>query len=85
MFRLAKHGTVVGLLLFSPPSMFACAASNRANLAFITTIIEDTDLTLIGIPFKVEPNNSYFFCHYKHTKKKFDEFPFLFIYIIPCD
>ena len=93
MFELAKHGTVVGLLCFSPPFLLACVASNRANLAFKTTIIEYTHLTLIGIPSKVEENNSLFkveaanssliFCHYKHTRKKIAEFPFLFIFIIP--
>ena len=56
-----KHGTVVGLLQFSPYFFFACAASNRATLAFKTIIIEDTHLTLIGILSKVEANNSLFF------------------------
>ena len=78
-----KHGTVVGLLRFSRSFLFACAASHRANFAFKTTIIEDTHLTLIGIPFKLEANNSLIFCHYKHMTKKFAEFPFLFIFIIP--
>ena len=58
MFQLAKSGTLVGLLRFSPPSLFACAASNQANLAFKTTIIEDTHITLAGISFKVEANNT---------------------------
>ena len=51
--------------------LFACAASNRANLAFKTIIIEDTHITLAVIPFKVGVNNSLnFFCHYKHTTEK---------------
>ena len=58
MFQLAKNDTLVGLLRFSASFLFACAASNQANLTFITTIIEDTHLTLEGIPFKVEANNS---------------------------
>ena len=70
MFELAKRGTVVRLLRFSPSFLLACTASNRANLAFKTTIIEDTHLTLAGIQFKVEANNSLIFCHYKHTRKK---------------
>ena len=41
--------------------LFACAAINRVNLAFKTTIIEDTQLTLAVIPFKVEANKSLIF------------------------
>ena len=58
--------------------LFACAASNRANLAFKTTIIENTHLTLAGIPFKVEANNSLIFLLLQTYEKKFAEFPFLF-------
>ena len=54
----SKNGTFVGLLRLSPSFLFACAATNRGNLAFRTTIIEDTHLTLATIPFKVEANNS---------------------------
>ena len=39
----------------------ARAASDRFNLAFRTTIIEDTHLTLAVIPFKVKVNNSLIF------------------------
>ena len=84
MVQLAKTGTLVGLLRFSPSFLFACAASNRANLAFKTTIIEDTYLTLVGIPFKVEANNSLIFLLLQTYEKKFAECPFLFIFIIPC-
>ena len=56
-FKLAKNGTVVGLLRFSPSFLFVCAGINRINLAFRTTIIEDAHLTLAAIPFKVEANN----------------------------
>ena len=80
MFQLAKNGTVVRLLRFSPLPMFACAATYRASLAFLTTIIEDTHLTLICIPFKVEVNNSLLFLPLQTYEKKFAEFPFLFIY-----
>ena len=54
----SKNGTFIGLLRFSPYFLFACAATNRVNLAFRTTIIEDTHLTLAAIPFKVEANSS---------------------------
>ena len=63
---------------------FACAASNRANLAFKTTIIENTHLALIGFLSKVEANNSLFFLPLQTYEKKFAEIPFLFISIIPC-
>ena len=63
--------------------MFACAASNRRNLTFITTIIEDTHLTLIGIPFEVEANNSLLFLPLQAYEKKFAEFPLMFLSIIP--
>ena len=47
---------------FVPHSfLLACAAINRVNLAFRTTIIEDTHLTLAVIPFKVEANNFFNF------------------------
>ena len=49
-------------------------AINRVNLALRTTIIEDTHLALAVIPFKVEANNSLFFCHYKHTRKNLPSF-----------
>ena len=61
-----------------------CAASNKENLAFKTTLIEDTHLTLIGILSKVEANNSLLFLLLQAYEKKFAEFPFLFISIIPC-
>ena len=57
VFQLAKNGTFVGLLRFSSSILFACAASNRVNLEFKATIIEDTHLTLAGISSKVEANN----------------------------
>ena len=63
VFQLAKNGTPVGLLRFSLSFLFASAAINRVNLAFRTTITEDTHLTLAVISFKVEANNSIFFCH----------------------
>ena len=84
MFYLEKHSTVVGLLWFSPYLLFECAASSRANLVFKTTIIEDTHLTLAGIPFKAEANNSLIFLLLQTYEKKFAKLPFLFIFIIPC-
>ena len=61
VFQLAKNGTLVGLLRFSPSFLFACAAINWVNLAFRMTIIEDTHLTLAVILFKVVANNSLIF------------------------
>ena len=55
----------------------ACAASNRVNLVFRTTIIEDTHITLAAIPFKVEANSSLIFLPLQTYEKKFVEFPFL--------
>ena len=73
----------VGLLRLSPYFLFACAASNKENLAFKTTVVEDTHLTLIGILSKVEANNSLIFLLLQTYEKKIAEFPFLFISIIP--
>ena len=78
MFQLAKQGTLVGLLRFSPSSLTVGAASNQANLAFKTTIIEDTHLTLAGIPFKGEANISLIFLPLQTYEKRFAKFPFLF-------
>ena len=50
--------------------LFLCAANNRANLVFKTTIIEDTHLTLAGIPFNVETNNSLILLPLQIYKKK---------------
>ena len=47
-------------------------------------MIEDTHLTLIGILSKVEANNSNLFLRLQTYEKKFAEFSFLFIFIIPC-
>ena len=58
----------------------ACAAINRVNLAFTTTIIEDTHLTLAAILFQVEANNSFIFLLLQTYEKKFAEFPFLLVY-----
>ena len=79
----SKHGTLVWLLRFPLYFLFACAASNRANLALKTTIIEDTHLTLAGVPLKVEANDSLIFLLLQTYEKKFAEFLFLFIFIIP--
>ena len=64
--------------------LFACAAINQVNLGFRATIIDDTHLTLTGIPFKVEANNSLIFLSLQIYEKKIAEFLFLFIFIIPC-
>ena len=59
--QCAQHGTLVRLLRFSLSFLVECAASNRAKSAFKRTIIEDPHLTLAGIPFKTEANNSLIF------------------------
>ena len=53
--------------------LFACSTSNQANLAFKTTIIEDTHLTLAAFQYKVEANNSLIFL----PLQTFAEFLFL--------
>ena len=80
MFQLAKNGILVGLFSFSLSFLFACAAIIRVNLAFRTTIIEDTHLTLAVLPSKVEANNSLIFMLLKTYEKKFSEFSFLLVY-----
>ena len=50
---------------------FVCVRrSNKANLEFKTTIIEDTHLTLIGIPSKLEANNSLVFFVITNIREK---------------
>ena len=44
------------------------------NLVFTTTVVEDTHLTLAGIPFKVEATNSLIFLLLQTYEKKFAEF-----------
>ena len=61
MFELAKNGPLFRLVRFSLHFLFACSAINRVNLAFRTTITEDTHLTLAVILFKIEANNSLIF------------------------
>ena len=78
VFQLAKMGTLVRLFRLSLSFLFACAVISRVNLAFRTTIIEDTHLTLAVIPFKVEANNSLIFLLLQTYEKKLAEFPFLF-------
>ena len=82
MFQLAKYGTVVGLLRFSPSFLFACATSNRANLAFKTTIVKDSSNTnrysIYG-----RGKQLFNFLPLQTYEKTFAEFPFLFIFIIP--
>ena len=65
-----KNGTLLELIRFSLSFLFACAAINRVNLAFETTIIEDTYFTLAGIPFNAEVNNSLIFLLLQTYKKK---------------
>ena len=78
MVQLAKDGTLVGFLRFSQSFLLACAAINRVNLAFRTTIIEDTHLTLAVNSLKVEANNSLIFLLLQTYEKKFAKFLFLY-------
>ena len=78
VLQLAKNGTLFGLFRFSLSFLFAC----WVNLAFKTTVMEDTHLTLAVIPFKVETNNSLFFS-ITNIREKFAKFPFLLTYTIP--
>ena len=80
----SKNQHFFGLFRFSVSFLFACAPINRVNLVFRATIIEDTHLTLAIIAFKVEANNSLIFLPLQTQEKKFAEFPFLFVFIIPC-
>ena len=61
VFQLARKWHCCRASSFLTGCLFACAASNRANLVFKTTIIKDTHLKLAGILFKVETNNSLIF------------------------
>ena len=80
MFQLTKNGTLFELFRLSLSFLFSCVVINRVNLAFRTTIIEDTHLTLAFISFKVEANNSLIFLPLQTYEKKFAEFPFLLVY-----
>ena len=63
------------LCVFVSHRSFVCVCRNwSGNLVFRTTIIENTYLRLAAIPFKVEANNSLFFCYYKHTRKSLPSF-----------
>ena len=66
-----KKRHFAGLFHFPPSYLFACGTINRVNLAFKTTIIEDTHLTLAVILFKVEANNSSIFLPLQTYEKKF--------------
>ena len=46
--------------------------------------MEDTRLTLLDILSKEEADNSLIFLPLQTYEKKYAEFPFLFISIIPC-
>ena len=65
---------------FCRACLFPRTTINWANLAFRTTIIEDTHLTLAVILFKVEANNSLFFLPLQTYEKNFAQFPFLLVY-----
>ena len=76
-----KNGTFFALLRFS--LSFVCAAINQVNLAFRTTIIEVTHLTLAVIPFKVEANNSLILLPLQKYEKKICLVSVLFQSITP--
>ena len=64
-----QKSALFGFFRLSLSFLFARATINQVNLAFRTTIREDTHLTLAVIPFKVEAKNPLTFCHYKLTRK----------------
>ena len=77
MFHFGKSATVFVFILFSPSS-FVCVRRNQlSKLAFKTTRVKDTQLTLATIPFQVGVNNSLLFLTLQTYEKKFAEFPFL--------
>ena len=50
------------------------------NLAFRTTVVEDTQLTLAAIPFKAEANNSLIVLPLQTYEKKFAKFRSFTVY-----
>ena len=62
VFHFGINVTVIGFL-----SVFVCWRAPQ--LAFKTTSIVDTHLTLAVISFRVGVNNHLFFCRYKHTRR----------------
>ena len=83
MFQLAKMALLLGF--FVSHRLFCLRAPQiirqTQRLNFKTTIIEDTNLTLAGILFKVEANNCMLLQAYE---KKFAEFLVLLRYTISC-
>ena len=80
VFQLAKKALSLGFFVSHFLFLFTSAAINRVNLAFRTTIIEDTHLALAVIPLKVKANNSLIFLPLQTCEKKIAEFPFLLVY-----
>ena len=81
MFQLAKTALLSGF--FVSHRLFCSRVPQLIGiLAFRTTIIEDTHLTLAAIPFNVEANNSLIFLLLQTYEKNLAEFPFFFSFII---
>ena len=78
LFNHAKKSLTSGFFVPRRLSLFACAAAKRADLAFTTTVVEDTHLTLTVFLFKVEANNSLIILLLQTYERKFAGFPFLF-------
>ena len=72
MSYLAKNATFLGFLRFALP----CLRTPQliGNLAFKTTSVEDTHLTLASIPFQVGVNDSLIILPLQTDEKKFDDF-----------
>ena len=84
VFQLAKKPHSLQTFCFSLCFLFACAAINRVNLAFRTTIIKDTHLTLAVISFKVKANNSLIFFAIINRREKFCGVSVPLQSLIPC-
>ena len=77
LFHFEKRVTVFLFIHFSLPS-FVCVRCNQPdNLAFRTTKVEDTRLTLEAIPFQVGVTNSFIYLLLQTYEKKIAEFLFL--------
>ena len=66
-----------GFSRFSSSFLVRVRCNRSINLVFRTTGVEDTNLTLAVISFKIGANNSLIFSLLQTYEKKFAEFPFL--------
>ena len=76
--------TVFGFIRFLSPS-FVCVIHNKSgNLAFRTTCVDDTHITLAVIPSQVEVSNSLSFFAITNIQKKICRVSIPVETIIPC-